>query len=95
MATVEQLLAAGIIVHCCYPVLESGSTAVTGDGLDGGYKSATLQFVLHQQSQLELIVRQVQVRSRYVSQALWCLLGKSRYAVQCQRLCLIGYAVIN
>ena len=33
-----------VIVHCCYLVLESGSTAVTGDWLDGGYKSAALQF---------------------------------------------------
>ena len=84
-----------IIVHCCYPVLESGSTAVTGGGLDGGYKSATLQFVLHQQSQLELIVPQVQVRSRYASQALWCLLGKSSYAEQGKRLCSLGDAVIH
>ena len=38
-------MAAGINEHCCYPVLESGSTAVTRDRLDGGYKSVALELV--------------------------------------------------
>ena len=45
---IKQLLethsTAGSIVHRCYPALESGSTAVAGVRLNGGYKSTALQF---------------------------------------------------
>ena len=49
----------------------------------------------HQQSQLELLVRQVEVRSLYVTQAVGCWLGKSSFAEQGKRVCLIGDAVIH
>ena len=73
-------------------------TAVTGDGLDGRYKSAVLQFISFERredTQLEFIVQQIQVWLRYVSQALWCSLGKSSCAEQGKRLCSIGDAAMH
>ena len=62
---------------------ETGSTA----GIKVQRLSLSLLRGERIQSQLELLVRQVQVRSRYVSQALWCSQGK--------RLCSIGNAIIH
>ena len=70
---------------------ETGSTA----GIKVQRLSLSLLRGERIQSQLELLVRQVQVRSRYVSQALWCSLGKSSYAEQGKRLCSIGDAAIH
>ena len=105
---IKQLLethsTAGSIVHCCYPVLESGSTAVAGVRLNGGYKSAALQFNSFERredtpdrnSNLTWSTLYGKYKCGHVvSQAMWCLLGKSSYLEQGKRLCSLGDAVIH
>ena len=95
---IKQLLethsTAGSIVHCCYPVLESGSTADAGVRLNGGYKSAALQF--------NSFERREDTPDRNSNLTWSTLYGKykcghvvSSYVEQGKRLCSLGDAVIH